>query len=195
MIQALYPDLTHCTIDTIYLLSKMQWAQSLLKRIISVAEDFEILHEIVRDITRKSEKHELIRVESRTISCCISESPLHFISFLTVWTLHAKETKPNQTSRILRILLTSTILCRIERDPDIERLASEARRLSMGVMQDRRGSLATDNQVHNNLQAFWLHRISGLVLWYPVYSRIPDLTAGYPAAAGNRGYQISEKAR
>ena len=104
-------------------------------------------------------------------------------------------TKPNQTSRILRILLTSTILCRIERDPDIERLASEARRLSMGVMQDRRGSLATDNQVHNNLQAFWLHRISGLVLWYPVYSRIPDLTAGYPAAAGNRGYQISEKVR
>ena len=97
MIQALYPDLTNCIIDTIYLLSKMQWAQSLIKRILSVAEDFEILHEIVRDITRKSEKHELIRVESRTISCSISESPLHFISFLTVWTLHAKETKPKQT--------------------------------------------------------------------------------------------------
>ena len=40
--------------------------------------------EKVRGTTRKSEKHELIRVVSRTISCCISESPLQFISFLTV---------------------------------------------------------------------------------------------------------------
>ena len=39
------------------------------------------LHEIFRDITWKSEKHELIRVISRTISCSISESPLHFIFF------------------------------------------------------------------------------------------------------------------
>ena len=35
------------------------------------------------DATRKSEKHELIRVVSRTISCRISEFPLHFF-FLTV---------------------------------------------------------------------------------------------------------------
>ena len=43
---------------------------------------FVILH-----CSRKSEKHEQIRVVSRTISCSISESPLHFISFLTVYTV------------------------------------------------------------------------------------------------------------
>ena len=46
--------------------------------------DSEILHEIVRDTTRIPEEHELISVISRTISCIISESPLHFIYFLTV---------------------------------------------------------------------------------------------------------------
>ena len=43
--------------------------------------DSEILHQIVRDTTRKSEKHELIRVVSRTISCSISESPLKFLTW------------------------------------------------------------------------------------------------------------------
>jgi len=40
---------------------------------------------------------------------------------------------------------------RIERDPDIERLASEARRLSMGggVLTDRRGSSANEDQILN----------------------------------------------
>ena len=40
---------------------------------------------------------------------------------------------------------------RIERDPDIERLASEARRLSMGggVLADRRGSSANEDQMLN----------------------------------------------
>ena len=46
--------------------------------------DFEILHVIVHDATRKSEKYEIIREVSRTISCSTSESPLHHISFLTV---------------------------------------------------------------------------------------------------------------
>ena len=41
-----------------------------------------ILHELVLDTTQKSEKHELIRVVSRTNLCSISESQLHFISFL-----------------------------------------------------------------------------------------------------------------
>ena len=49
--------------------------------------DSEILHEIVLDPTRKSEKHEPIRVVLHHELCCevrISESPLHFISFLIV---------------------------------------------------------------------------------------------------------------
>ena len=46
--------------------------------------DSDILYEIVRDTTRIPEEHELISVISRTISCIISESPLHFIYFLTV---------------------------------------------------------------------------------------------------------------
>ena len=50
--------------------------------------DSEILLEIVRDTSQKSEKkNELIRAVSQTISCSISESPLHFISFLTVHVL------------------------------------------------------------------------------------------------------------
>ena len=40
--------------------------------------DSEILHEIVLDNTRKSERHDLIRVVTRTISCIISKFPLHF---------------------------------------------------------------------------------------------------------------------
>ena len=44
----------------------------------------EILHKKVRDTTRKLEKHELICVVLRTISCIISESPLQLISFLTL---------------------------------------------------------------------------------------------------------------
>ena len=47
--------------------------------------DYEILHKIIRDTTRKSEKHELICVGFATISCSISEFPLLFISFLTVY--------------------------------------------------------------------------------------------------------------
>ena len=47
--------------------------------------DYEILHKIVRVTTRKSEKHELICVGFATISCSISEFPLLFISFLTVY--------------------------------------------------------------------------------------------------------------
>ena len=42
------------------------------------------LHELVPDITRKSESHELIRVVTWTNSGSISVSPLHFIYFLTV---------------------------------------------------------------------------------------------------------------
>ena len=41
--------------------------------------DSEILHEIVCDTTRKSEKHKLICVVSQTILCSISESPPHLI--------------------------------------------------------------------------------------------------------------------
>ena len=58
-----------------------------VKKKLKCSGDSEILHElVVRDTTRKSEKHELIRVVSRTISYGISKSLLHFISFLTVST-------------------------------------------------------------------------------------------------------------
>ena len=43
--------------------------------------DSEILHEIVRDTSRKSEKHELILEVSQTVSCSILESPIRFIFF------------------------------------------------------------------------------------------------------------------
>ena len=49
--------------------------------------DFEILHEIVCDTKRKSEKHELVRVVLRIYELfrvAFSKSQLHFISFLTV---------------------------------------------------------------------------------------------------------------
>ena len=46
--------------------------------------DSEILHEIVRDTTRKYESMNPIRVVLRTISYSFLESQLHFISFLTV---------------------------------------------------------------------------------------------------------------
>ena len=46
--------------------------------------DYEILHGIVRDATRISSCFSDFHVVSRTISCSISESPLHFISFLTM---------------------------------------------------------------------------------------------------------------
>ena len=62
----------HCTVYT-------------LKKELKCSRDSEILHEIVRDTTRKSEKYELVRIVSRTISCRISKSTLHFISFLTVY--------------------------------------------------------------------------------------------------------------
>ena len=55
-----------------------------VKKKMKCSEDFEILHEIVSDTTRKSEKHEIICELSQTISYSISESPLHFISFLRV---------------------------------------------------------------------------------------------------------------
>ena len=45
----------------------------------------EILYELVRDTTCKSEKHELICAVSWTNLCSISESPSHIISFLTVY--------------------------------------------------------------------------------------------------------------
>ena len=51
--------------------------------------DSNIIHELVRDTKRKSEKPYLICVVSWTNPCSISESPLHFISWrallLTFW--------------------------------------------------------------------------------------------------------------
>ena len=41
--------------------------------------DSEILHEIVRDTERKSEKHEIIRVVSQTI--CVVSRNSHYASF------------------------------------------------------------------------------------------------------------------
>ena len=61
----------------------------LLTRKCNVAGSPERLHEMVRDTARKLEKHELICVVSRTISCSILKSPLHFICFLAVYcTIH-----------------------------------------------------------------------------------------------------------
>ena len=50
---------------------------------IKCSGDSEILYETVRDTTRISSRLSDFRVVSRTISCSISESSLHFISFLT----------------------------------------------------------------------------------------------------------------
>ena len=55
------------------------------KKKMKCGRNSDILHEIVRDTTRKSEKPKLIHVVSRNISCSILETPLHFISLLTVW--------------------------------------------------------------------------------------------------------------
>ena len=52
---------------------------SLLKKEMTCSRHSKILHEIVRDTSRKSEKHELIRLESRTIPCSIWESRQHYI--------------------------------------------------------------------------------------------------------------------
>ena len=54
------------------------------KKEIKCSGDSEIIIEIVRNPTRKSEKQEIVRVVSLTISCNISESQLHFISLLTL---------------------------------------------------------------------------------------------------------------
>ena len=56
-----------------------------VKKDIKCSGNSEILQDILRDTTQKSKKNELIRVVSRTIVYSFSESPLHFISFLTVW--------------------------------------------------------------------------------------------------------------
>ena len=51
--------------------------------------DTEIFHEIVRDTTQISSCFSDFCVESQTNSCSISESLLHIISFLIVYTLAA----------------------------------------------------------------------------------------------------------
>ena len=54
------------------------------KKEIKCNEDSELLQEVVRDTTRNSSCFSEFRVVSRTISCSISESLLHFSFFLTV---------------------------------------------------------------------------------------------------------------
>ena len=56
-----------------------------VRKEIKCSGDLEILHKIVCATIRKLGKHELFRVLSRTISFSISKSPLHFSSFLPVW--------------------------------------------------------------------------------------------------------------
>ena len=56
-----------------------------VKKNITCSGDPEILHEIIRDTTRKSEKHEQICVLSRAIPGSISEFRLHFISIVSWW--------------------------------------------------------------------------------------------------------------
>ena len=63
--------------------------------------DYEILHGIVRDATRISSCFSDFHVVSRTISCSISESPLHFISFLTVWHVPQVADIPEQRLTLL----------------------------------------------------------------------------------------------
>ena len=62
---------------------------------------------VVRDTSRKSEKHWLIRVVSLTNPCCISESTLHFIFFLTVL-LRRKFVLMSQCQEILQRCLSRT---------------------------------------------------------------------------------------
>ena len=57
----------------------------------------EIIHKLVRDTSRKSEKHELIRALSWNNPCSISESPLQFISFVS---------SCFQTKRVLKLIST-----------------------------------------------------------------------------------------
>ena len=52
-----------------------------VKKEMKWSRNSEILHEIVRDTSRKSEKHELILEVSQTVSCSILESPIRFIFF------------------------------------------------------------------------------------------------------------------
>ena len=54
------------------------------KKEIKCNEDSEILQEVVRDTTRNSSCFSEFCVVSRTISCSISESLLHFSFFLTL---------------------------------------------------------------------------------------------------------------
>ena len=59
-----------------------------VKKEMKCSENSDILHEIVRDTTQIRSCFSDFRVVSQTISCSISESPLHFKSFLTVGTGH-----------------------------------------------------------------------------------------------------------
>ena len=58
-----------------------------VRKEIQCSGDSEILHEIVRDTTRIGSCFSIFCAVSRIISCNISESPLHFIYFLTVYLL------------------------------------------------------------------------------------------------------------
>ena len=68
---------------TVWICSKNAYTikYKLVKKEIKCSEDFKILNEIFRETTRKLEKHELIRVVSRSISCSISKFPAHLIFF------------------------------------------------------------------------------------------------------------------
>ena len=63
-------------------------SSSTVKKEMKCSRDSEIIHEIVRDTTRKSEMHEVIHAVSRTISWSILESLLQFVSFLTVYSTY-----------------------------------------------------------------------------------------------------------
>ena len=68
---------------TVWICSKNAYTikYKLVKKEIKCSEDFKILNEIFRETTRKLEKHELIRVVSRSISCGISKFPAHLMFF------------------------------------------------------------------------------------------------------------------
>ena len=66
---------------------------------------FVILLKIVCDTSQNLEKHELIRIVKQTISCSISESLLHLISFLTVYF----STRSGATQPILQIFIVQNI--------------------------------------------------------------------------------------
>ena len=82
---------SHCTVQadigkwslitnemTAFICFHLHWK----KKEIRCSWDSEILHEIVRDTTRKLKKNELIRGVSRTISCSISEPRFTSFPFL-----------------------------------------------------------------------------------------------------------------